>query len=699
MQNRWSDIEARAAVERWGPRYGEALALRVYTSRLLGADPALVLHGGGNTSLKGEHENVLGEKVPALYVKASGHDLARIVPEGLPATDLDWLRRLRALAALSDQAMVNELRRALFDAGAATPSIETLMHAWLPARVVDHTHSDAILALSNRPDGERTLREALGDDVVLLPYLKPGFALARAAADAAEARPDARAMVLLAHGVFTWGETARESYERMIAVVDAAERWSEAKRIRPLRAAGDATRLAAARERAARLAPRLRGALATPSGDDDRPWRRLVVRPLLERAVLDFVDAEGARDLALTPPLTPDHLIRTRPLPLWLEPGASDDDDALRAALAAYRRDYQAYLERHRALLPPGVAPADPTPRIVLVPGIGAFCAGSDARAAGVVRDITRQTLAVKACIAGSGARYAGLPERDLFEMEYYALEQAKLERAGPRLGSEVALVTGAAGAIGAGIVRGLLREGCHVVATDLPGERLDVLAAELAPEAGPRLVAVALDVTDQEAVSSAFEEAALAFGGVDLLVVNAGAAHVARLRELSLDAFRRLERVNVEGTLLVLREAARHFEAQGTGGDVVLVSTKNVFAPGAGFGAYSATKAAAHQLARIASLEFAPLGVRVNMVAPDAVFGDADRPSGLWQEVGPERMRARGLDAAGLEAYYQGRNLLKTRITPAHVANAVVLFATRTTPTTGTTLPVDGGLPDSTPR
>jgi len=711
MQSRWSDADARAAVEHWGPRHGEALALRVYTSRLLGADPALVLHGGGNTSLKGEHQTVLGEKVPALHVKASGHDLASIVPEGLPATDLAWLRRLRAVETLSDEAMVNELRAALFDAGAATPSIETLMHAWLPARIVDHTHADAILALSNRPDGAACLRDALGDDAILLPYVKPGFDLAKAAADAVDARPGARAMVLLQHGVFTWGGTARESYERMIAVVDAAERWTERRQTRPLRAApagapgpGRApTELAAARERAARLAPLLRGALATPSGDADRPWRRTVLRPLLEREVLDFVDAEGARTVALTPPLTPDHLIRTKALPLWLEPAAAGDAEALRAglrdALAAYGREYEAYVERHRTLLPAGVRPADPMPRVVLGPGVGAFCAGPDARAADVVRDITRHTLAVKARIAGTGVAYAGLPERDLFEMEYYALEQAKLGRARPRLGSEVALVTGAAGAIGAGVVRGLLREGCHVVATDLPGARLDALAADLAPEAGPCLAAVPLDVTDPDSVSAAFTEAALAFGGVDLVVVNAGAAHVATLAELSLDAFRRLEQVNVEGTLLVLREAARHFAAQATGGDVVLVSTKNVFAPGAGFGAYSATKAAAHQLARIASLELASLGVRVNMVAPDAVFGDAGRPSGLWQEVGPARMRARGLDAAGLEEHYRERSLLKARITPEHVANAVVFFATRQTPTTGATLPVDGGLPDATPR
>ncbi len=703
MQSRWSDAGARAAIDQWGPRCGEELALRVYTSRLLGAEPALVLHGGGNTSLKGVHENPLGEKVPSLFVKASGYDLASIVPEGLPGTDLAWLRRLRALPALSDEAMVNELRGALFDAAAATPSIETLLHAWLPARVVDHTHADAILALSNREDGLACLREALGDDAILLPYVKPGFDLAKAAADAADTQRGARAMVLLQHGVFTWGETAREAYGRMIEVVTAAERWTERHQTQPLRVRGAETPLSVANERAARVAPWLRGLLATPSGDADRPWRRQILLPLLDRAALDFVDADGARAIACTPPLTPDHLIRTKALPLFIAEPAWDDDDRLQAQLRGsardYARDYAAYVELHRSLLPPGVTPADPMPRVILLPGLGALCAGPDARAAAVVRDITRHTLAVKARIAGTGARYAGLPERDLFAMEYYALEQAKLGRARPRLGSEVALVTGAAGAIGAGIARGLLAEGCHVAVTDLPGERLDSLAAELSAEAGPRVLATPLDVTDPDSVTAAFAEVARSWGGVDLVVANAGAAHVAPLAELSLEAFQRLERVNVDGTLLVLREAARHFAAQGTGGDIVLVSTKNVFAPGAGFGAYSATKAAAHQLARIASLELAPLDVRVNLVAPDAVFGDASRPSGLWQQVGPERMRARGLDAAGLESYYRDRNLLKAHITPEHVARAVVFFATRQTPTTGATLPVDGGLPEATPR
>ena len=262
-----------------------------------------------------------------------------------------------------------------------------------------------------------------------------------------------------------------------------------------------------------------------------------------------------------------------------------------------------------------------------------------------------------------------------------------------------MALVTGAAGAIGTGICRGLLGAGCLVAATDLAGEPLKTMVDSLDTCFPGTIAGIPLDVTDPDSVAGAFAEVARTWGGVDLVVPNAGVAAVASLVELGIEEYRRVERVNVEGTLLVLAEAARWFERQATGGDVVLVSTKNVFAPGASFGAYSATKAAAHQLARVASLELAADDVRVNMVAPDAVFSCGDCRSGLWAEVGPGRMKARGLDEAGLEAYYQDRNLLKARVTAAHVANAVLFFATRQTPTTGATIPVDGGLPDSTPR
>jgi len=268
-----------------------------------------------------------------------------------------------------------------------------------------------------------------------------------------------------------------------------------------------------------------------------------------------------------------------------------------------------------------------------------------------------------------------------------------------PPLENKVVLVTGAAGAIGYAVCRGLLENGCHLAATDLPGEKLDSFAADLKKAWGDLVIGVPLDVTNKASVTQGIERIVQTWGGIDIVVVNAGIATVSHLKDMDLDTFRRLEKVNVEGAMLTLSEVAKHFILQGTGGDVIVISSKNVFSPGAGFGAYSATKAACHQLGRIASIELAQYGVRVNMVAPDAVFSEGQYKSGLWEEIGPSRMKARGLDEKELQQYYRNRNLLKISVTGRHVANAVLFFATRQTPTTGATIPVDGGLPDATPR
>lgn len=700
MLSRWSDEDAQRFLDTYAGRAGEGLARRIYTSRLLGQESALVLHGGGNTSVKGTVTNALGEEVPAIFVKASGWDMATIEPDGYPAVDLEYLRRLRAVADLTDEAMINELRTHLFDHRAPTPSLETIVHAFLPHTFVDHTHADAILALTNQAGGMGHVRASLGDDVIVLDYVAPGFRLARAAADAIEAQPAARAMVWMLHGIVTWGETARESYETMIELVTRAEEYAKSMATRPLQLSV-LTRVPEATGRVAVVAPILRGLLARRGGTDVAVRRPLVVRPLVTSEVLGFVDSLEGCVLSQSPPLTSDHLIRTRSLPLWIAEPKYDDPQALRAQLTAALRDYTehyaGYVKRH-AGADATSEQYDPLPRVVLMPGLGALCAGSDARAAAIARDITEHTLAVKQLVAAMGS-YQGLDEAECFKMEFREFQQAKVRRSETPLDGHVALVTGAAGAIGAGICQALLENGCHVAVTDLAGERLDSLAADLGSTYGPRVIGVPLDVTDAESVAGAYAAVARTWGGVDLVVANAGLAHVASLAEMELETFRTLERVNVEGTLLVLAEAARQFRHQACGGDIVLVSTKNVFAPGARFGAYSATKAASHQLARIASLELAEIDVRVNMVSPDAVFSYGDRKSGLWAEVGPDRMKARGLSEAGLEEYYRNRNLLKTKVTAEHVASAVLFFATRQTPTTGATIPVDGGLPDATPR
>ncbi|MEO5346788.1 MAG: bifunctional aldolase/short-chain dehydrogenase [Magnetococcus sp. YQC-9] len=694
MINRWSDHDAADFLARLTPRWGEPLALRTYTSRLLGAEKGLVLHGGGNTSVKAKRRTLLGSEVAALFVKGSGWDLESIEPEGFTALDLQPLRALEALRDLDDATMVNELLIRRFDAEAPTPSIEALLHAFLPYSYIDHTHADAILALTNQPDGAVRIRAALGDAVAILPYVHPGFALAKAVIACHAAHPGRKGMVLMKHGLITWGASAKEAYEATIELVSRAESWIARDSKPATRTLRRITAINAARERYLEIAPRLRGALALPTGNPDQPHARFVLLPVITRETLNLVDAENGEELTITPPLTSDHLIRTKHLPLWI-----DDAASIPTAIADFQ---QRYRERFQRFSTPHHPPKafDPTPRILFMPGIGAICVGRNVHEAAITRDILMQTLQVKEQISAMGGRYQGLNDPDLFAMEYFPPQVKKLARLREKpLSRQIALVTGAAGAIGAGICRELLVNGCHVAGADLAGEALDTLAAEFQELIPGQFMPIAMDVTSAEAVAVGFAALIERWGGLDLLIPNAGLAHVAALDELQLAMFQKLQRVNVEGTLLVLAEAARIFKKQATGGDVVMISTKNVFAPGARFGAYSATKAAAHQLARIASLELAEHGVRVNMVAPDGVFSDGARPSGLWAEVGPDRMKARGLDADGLQEYYRNRNVLKARITAAHVAKAVLFFATRQTPTTGATLPVDGGLPDATPR
>lgn len=704
MKNRWSESDAAEAIERFALQADESLALRTYSSRQLGAEKALVLHGGGNTSLKSRTTDVFGSRVETLSMKASGLDLATIEPEGHVALDLGRLKKLLTLAELGDDEMVNQLHGCLLDSHSATPSIETLVHAAIPGTFVDHTHADAVLALTNQEGGEDEIRDALGESVLLLPYVVPGFDLALAVAKAVAERPQARAMVWMKHGLVTWGDTARESYELTVELVTAAEKHLDSRAAAP----GDerSTPTAADLEdQLTAVAPIVRGLLATPTADPDMPHRRVIVLPLVDEDILACLCAEEGVNFAVSAPLTADHLIRTKPLPLWLElsnPTGADLRDQLQRAFDAYRDAYRAYVERHVDRLPAGIEPFDPNPRVILIPGLGALCAGRSLRAAAIARDIVAQTLRAKARIAAMGGTYEGLDENHLFDMEYRSLQHAKLARGTePMLAGRVALVTGAAGAIGSAICERLLEEGALVAATDVDDEALDTLRGDLGLGAreGERLLTLTLDVTDENSVAAGFGTVARTWGGVDLLVINAGLAHVAALTELEPDRYRKLQAVNTEGTLLLLAEGGRHFQAQGTGGDIVLVSTKNVPSPGPRFGAYSATKAAAHQLARIASMELAADDIRVNMVAPDAVFSHGERKSGLWEEVGPDRMKSRGLDAEGLESYYQGRNLLRARVTARHVAEGVLFFVSRRTPTTGVSLPIDGGLPEATPR
>jgi rhamnulose-1-phosphate aldolase/alcohol dehydrogenase len=705
MKSRWSDADARGAVQEWGPGFGELLALRIYTSRLIGIEPDLVLHGGGNTSLKAPYRTLLGDDLTCLYVKGSGSSLDRVGPRDFPALDLGYLRRLEALPSLSDEEMVNQLRTHLFDATAPNPSVEALLHAFLPDRFVDHSHADAVLALTNQPDGEKLVREAVGDRVAVLPYIMPGFPLAKAVAQVARDEPGLSAIVLIKHGLFTFGADARESYERHIQLVDACERFAESRsRGRSVLSISATLRGPAPAELVARAAPVLRGLLAEPGGDPQTPSRRVILDWRASSEVLAFCASQAAPDLAERGPLTPDHVIRTKALPLFLGDPAWDDAVALRKQLersvASYRAAYDAYFEEQSRAK--GVSPKklDSAPRVVLLPGAGALCFGKTKRDAAIAADITEHTLRIKALGEALG-RYEALAPSDLFDMEYWSLEQAKLGgTAELPLERQVVLVTGGAGAIGIGVGDVCAGAGAYVVLADLDEARARAAAEKLVRKHGTgRAVGVAMDVTDESAVRRAFDAACVTYGGVDVVVPNAGVAVVSPIAEVSVAEVRRVAEVNYLGVLLTLREAARVFRMQGTGGNVVVNASKNVFAPGKDFGAYSASKAAAHQIGKVAAIELAPLGVRVNLINADAVFAEGEVPSGLWQSVGPARARSRGVPVEELPDFYRERSLLRTRVSARHVGNAVVFFASNQTPTTGATLPVDGGIVEAFPR
>ncbi len=706
MESRWSDTEAAEYVDRFAPRWGEALALRVYTSRLIGRDPDLVMHGGGNTSLKGAVTTLVGERVEALFVKGSGWDLDAIEPPGLPAVDLAHLRKLRTLGELSDEEMVNQLRTHLFDAGAPNPSVETLLHAFLPHRFIDHTHADIALVLTNQPrtEAEQMVHEAFGPRWAIVPYIMPGFALAKLAAEVFERDAEVEGLVLLNHGLFTFADDARTAYEHMIAGVDRAERfvWARARERRPV---GRGARLAGApAEKAAQLGPVLRSVLADPVGGDDPGFRRMVLEYRVSEEALEQLASPDAAALAATGPLTPDHVIRTKGPTLYLPADLPLADpvalrERLATAVGAYRQRYDAYFDANANRARTKITRLDSYPRVILVPEVGIFTAGRTKADARIAADIAEHTIRAKA-LANAIGRYTALSDADLFDMEYWSLEQAKLGKGKePPLAGQVALVTGAAGAIGFAICQKLIEAGAHVVVTDVAADRVETALEDLDPTRKGLAAGVVMNVTDEASVAAGFAATCQLYGGLDILVLNAGIAHVSAIADTDPAAFRRVVDVNLVGYFLVLREAAGLFKRQGTGGNVIVNSSKNVFAPGADFGAYSASKAGAHQLGKVAALELAAAGVRVNMVNADAVFGDPRRPSGLWQEVGPARARSRGLDPGELQDYYRQRNLLKTKVTGAHVGNAVVFFASNLTPTTGATLPVDGGVADAFPR
>ena len=683
MRSLWKDNDAKGK---------SALELLVYRSRLIGSEPRLCVWGGGNTSSKTTEKDLHGKNIRALRVKGSGSDLKSSEPKDFSPLKLDEVLLAIQRESMTDEEMVDYLNRCLLDPKAPRPSIEALLHAFLPYQAIDHTHADAILSLTNTRHPKKVCEEVYGSELIFLPYVKPGFDLAKRLAAEVAHRPSCKGAVLEKHGLITWADDSKKSYQRSIQMVSRAERFIAKKQRQRPSFGGPKMRPRSPQARAIfveRFMPELRQVLSRK--------KPVVLHFNDSPEVLEYVCSKGAPSVSQEGPATPDHMLRTKRIPCFL----SIKGD-FRHARQSFKSQLEAYAAAHeryyRKFAKPGMFMLDPYPAVILIPGIGMVTAGKDMLSAWITAEIYEHSISVMRA-ASAIDRYVSLPPREAFEIEYWPLELYKLSIAPPEkeLARKVVLVTGACGGIGQALARRLAAAGAHVVVTDIDAQSVRRLASELCSQhPSNKALGVAMDVTRESSVRAAFHHILRQFGGLDIVVSNAGVATVAAVERLSLAEWEKNLAVNATGHFIVAREAMRLMKRQGMGGSFVFMSTKNVLAPGAEFGAYSASKAACAQLAKIVAIEGASFGIRSNMVNPDGVFKD----SGLWSGIKKARAKTFGISESKLEEHYRKRNLLQVRVEPEDVAEVVLFLASqRSSKTTGAMLPVDGGLREAFPR
>jgi len=670
MKNLWSDREAQTYIKRYAKDgINEDVALRVYTSRLLGGDPKLVLHGGGNTSVKTTMTDLAGDNTEVLCVKGSGWDMGDIEPAGLPAVRLQPLLKMERFKSLSDEDMVNAQRTNLLDAASPNPSVETLLHAFLPHKFIDHTHSNAVLALSDQENGDALCLEVFGKRMGYVPYIMPGFALAKKAAVVYRQDPSVDGLILLKHGIFTFADTAKAAYGHMISNVSKAER----RLAKGGRKSFAQVKLPKKVARLSDVAPILRG-LVEVGG------KRMVMDFRTNKEILTYVGGKQVARYSQQGTVTPDHVIRTKPNPLIVPAPEAGKLDAFaegaEAALDQYMLDYDAYFKRQNKRMKNIKKPLDPMPRMILVPGLGVFGLGNSAKAAAISADLLETNISVITKAEAMGA-YSVIPEKDIFEIEYWSLEQAKLGKGQEKpLARQVVAITGGGSGIGAACAKAFAAAGAEVVVLDRDGKAAAGVAAEVSG------LGLACDVTDEKSVEKAFNTIAETYGGVDIAVSNAGAAWQGKIGEVDEKVLRQSFELNFWGHQNVARNATQIMRAQGTGGCLLFNTSKQAINPGKAFGPYGLPKAATLFLMKQYALDYGVDGIRSNAVNADRI-----RSGLLTDDMIKSRSKARGLT----ETDYMSGNLLGREVTAEAVANAFVDLA-KAQSTTAAVVTVDGG-------